>query len=79
VLLGLWISILLCHAKIDDMDDIGCLRTWSTDKEIVWLDVAVYKVFFVYRLDSGQLGQREHSKTLQLRTPNNDTPFASPP
>lgn len=55
VLLGLRIAVLLSHAEIDDMDDIGGLGAGPTDEEIVGLDIAVYEVLLVDCLDAGEL------------------------
>lgn len=54
-MLGFRISVLLCHSKINNMNDVGCLTGRSTDEEIVRLDVAVNEVLFVNGLDSRQL------------------------
>ena len=56
VLLGLWIAVLLGHAEVNGVDNIGCLGPWLADQEVVWLDIAVDEVFLVDSLDSGQLG-----------------------
>ena len=50
-----WVSVLFCHAEIDDVDQVGVFTAWSTDKKVVWFDVAIYKVLFMYCLDSGNL------------------------
>lgn len=55
VLFRLGVSILLCHAKVDDMYDVGSLGARSTDEEVVRFDVAIDQILFVYRLDPGQL------------------------
>ncbi len=52
MLFGLWISVLFRHSEIDNMNDVGCFAVWSTDQEVIWLDVAVDEIFFVDRLDS---------------------------
>jgi hypothetical protein len=54
VLLGLRVAILLRHAKIDDVDDVGCLGTRAANEEIVGLDVTVDEVLLVYGLDPRQ-------------------------
>jgi len=54
-LLSLGISILLRHAKIDDMDDIGGLGGRSADQEIVGFYVAIDQVLFMDRLDPREL------------------------
>ena len=55
VLLRLRVSVLLRHAKIHHMDDVGGLRAWPTDQEIVGLDVAVDEVLLVDGLHSREL------------------------
>ena len=65
VLLSLGITVLLCHTKVDNVDDIGTLGAWATDQEIVGLDVAIDEVLLVDGLDSRQLGQREQSAIQQ--------------
>jgi hypothetical protein len=54
MLLGLWITVLLRHAEVDDVDDIGGLGTWAANEEVVWLDVAVDEVLLVDGLHAGQ-------------------------
>jgi hypothetical protein len=55
VLLGFGISVLLGHAKIDHVDDIGSFGTRSPDQKVIWLDVAVNQVLLVDGLHSRQL------------------------
>ena len=55
VLLGLGISILLCHAEVDHVNNIGRFRVGSADEEVVRLDVSVDEVLLVYCLDAGEL------------------------
>jgi hypothetical protein len=62
VLLRLGVSVLLSHAEIDDMDNVGSLRSWPTDQEVVRLDVAIDQVLLVDGLYSRQL--RTTSTTL---------------
>lgn len=52
VLFCLRISVLLGHAKIDDVDNIGGFGVRAADKKVVGLDVAVDEVLFVDRLDA---------------------------
>jgi len=52
VLLGLWVTVLLGHAEIDDVDDVCCFGAGSADEKVVGLDVAVYEVLFVDCLDA---------------------------
>lgn len=51
VLLGLRITIHLCHAEINNMNDSGQLCSGTADEEIVWLDVSIYKILLVYVLN----------------------------
>ena len=53
VLLGLGVAVLLGHAEVDDVDDVGRLGVGSADEEVVGLDVAVDQVLFVDRLHAG--------------------------
>lgn len=55
MLLGLWVTVLLGHAKINDMNNIGSFGAWSANEEIVGLDIAVNEVLLVDCLDAGQL------------------------
>lgn len=55
VLLRSRIPVLLGHAEIDRMDQVGRFGPWSTDEEIVWLDVSVNQVLLMNRLDSSDL------------------------
>ena len=41
MLLCLRIPVLLCHAKIYDVNQIGIFRARAADEEVVWFDVAV--------------------------------------
>jgi hypothetical protein len=50
VLFRLGVTILLGHAKIDDVDDIGGFGARSADEEIVRFDISVDEVLFVDRL-----------------------------
>jgi hypothetical protein len=51
VLLGLGVTVLFGQAEIDDMDDIGGLGVWPTDKKVVGLDVTVDEILLVDGLD----------------------------
>lgn len=55
MLFGLGVSILLCHAKIDDMNDIGGFRARAANEEVIWLDIAVNEILLVDGLDAGKL------------------------
>jgi hypothetical protein len=41
VLLGLGITVLLGHAEIDHVNDIGGLGGRPADKKVVWFDISV--------------------------------------
>ena len=51
VLLRLGIAVLLGHAEVDDMNDIGTLGARSTNQEVIGFDVAVDEILLVDRLD----------------------------
>lgn len=55
MLLCFRISILFSHSKIDDMNDICSFCPWTSDEEIIWLDIAVDEILFVDSLDAGEL------------------------
>ena len=55
VLLCFWVTVLLRHTKIDDMDDISSFRVWTSNEEVVGFDVTVDEVLFVDCLNSRQL------------------------
>lgn len=63
VLLGLRITVLLSHAKIDDVDDVGSLGGWAADKEVVGLDVTVDQILLVDCLHAREhlLSHHHHS------------------
>jgi hypothetical protein len=68
VLLGLGVSVLLGHAEIDHVDDIGCLSTRSSNQEVVRLDITVDEVLFVYRLDSRKHLLGDHDNSLDCES-----------
>jgi hypothetical protein len=55
VLLRLGVTVLLRHAEVDNMDDVGTLGAWTADQEVVGLDVPVDEVLLVDGLDARQL------------------------
>ena len=57
VLLGLGVTVLFGHAKINNVDNIGAFRAWAANEEVVGLDVPVDQVLLVDCLDSRQLGR----------------------
>ena len=52
VLLGLGVTVLLGHAKVDHVDDVGALGAGTTNEEVVGLDVTVDEVLLVDGLDA---------------------------
>jgi hypothetical protein len=52
MLFRFWVAVLLRHAEIDDMDDIGGFCAGSADQEVVGLDVTVDEVLLMDGLDS---------------------------
>ena len=50
MLLCLRVPVLFCHTKIDNVDHICGLRVWSTDEEVIWLNVSVDQILLVYCL-----------------------------
>lgn len=75
MLLGLGVSVLLGHAKVHNMDDIGGLRIWPTNKKVVRFDIAVNEVLFMYCLDTGKLAKM--SKGISYRAENCTICFAT--
>lgn len=55
VLLRFWITVLLGHTKVDDMNDVGGLGIRAADEEVVGLDITVDQIFLVNRLDAREL------------------------
>lgn len=47
------IAVLLCHAKIDNVDEVGSPGVGLANKEVVWFDVSVNKRLFMDGLDAG--------------------------
>jgi hypothetical protein len=56
VLLGLGVTVLLGHAKVDNVDDVGALGARATDEEVIGLDVTIDEVLLVDGLDARKLG-----------------------
>lgn len=64
------VSILLCHAEVDHMNDVSSLGTRPTDQEIVRFDIAIDEIFLVNRLDSRKLGLvRQRIPTAMMNNP----------
>ena len=55
MLLRLWVTVLLGHAKVNNVDYIGSLRVWPADQEVVRFDVTVDEVFLMDGLDPREL------------------------
>jgi len=55
VLLRLGVTVLLGHAEVDNVDNVGALRARAADEEVVGLDVPVDEVLLVDGLDPRQL------------------------
>ena len=55
VLLGLGVTVLLCHAEIDDVDDVGGFGARPANEEIVGLDIAIDQVLLVNGLHAREL------------------------
>jgi hypothetical protein len=58
VLLRLWVTVLLSHTEVHNVNYISALGAWSADEEVVRLDVAVDEVLLVDGLNSRQLHAR---------------------
>ena len=52
MLLCLWVSVLLGHAEVHYMDDVGSFCVRSANQEVVWFYVAVDKILLVDCLHS---------------------------
>jgi len=55
MLLGLGVTILLSHTKVDDMNQIGMWRAGFANQKVVGLDITVNEVLLMNRLHSSQL------------------------
>lgn len=55
MLLGLWVTVLFGHAKINNVNDIGGFTSGSSNQEVVWFDISVDQVLLMNSLDSGEL------------------------
>ena len=56
MLLSLWVAVLLGHAEINNVNDIGCFASGATNKEVVGFDISVDQVLFMNSLNTGELG-----------------------
>lgn len=64
MLLSLGVTVLLGHAEIDNVDNVGGFAVWPADQEVVGLDVAVDEVLLVDGLHAGQHLLRDHDDGL---------------
>jgi hypothetical protein len=64
VLLRLWVTVLLGHAEVDDVNNVGSLGARATDEEVVGLDVAVDEVLLVDGLHARQHLLGDHDDSL---------------
>lgn len=55
VLFCFGVTILFGHTEVDDMDDIGGLRSGTANQKVIGLDITVDEVLFVDGLDAGKL------------------------
>ena len=64
VLLRLWVTVLLGHAEVDDVNNVGGLGSGTTDEEVVRLDVTVNQVLLVNGLYARQHLLGDHDDSL---------------
>lgn len=55
MLLGLGITILLGHAKVDHVHQIGVLGVGSSNQKVVGLNISIDQVLLMDSLDSEEL------------------------
>jgi len=67
VLMRLWVSVLLCEAKINAVDEVGLAS--EANEEIVWLDVTVDETLVVDVLNALQQLVGDHENRLQVELP----------
>jgi len=62
VLLGLRVTVLLGHAEVNNVNNVGSFAVGPSDQEVVRLDIAVDEVLLVDGLHAGQhlLGDHDH-------------------
>lgn len=73
MLLRFRIPVLLCHAKVDDVNNVGSLGGGSTDQEVVGLDVAVDQVLLMNGLHSRELTTSQEEEVqwcISILSPN---------
>ena len=54
VLFRLWITVLLCHAKVNNVNNVLSLAARPTDEEVVGLDISIDEILLVYSLNTRQ-------------------------
>lgn len=64
VLLRLWVTVLLGHAEVDDVDNVGSLGAGAADEEVVGLDIAVDQILLVDGLHARQHLLGDHDDSL---------------
>jgi len=64
VLLRLWVTVLLGHAEVDDVDNVGSFGAGAADEEVVGLDVTVDQVLLVDGLHARQHLLGDHDDSL---------------
>jgi hypothetical protein len=64
VLLGLRVTVLLGHAEINNVDNVGGFAVWPSDQEVIRLDIAVDEVLLVDSLHAGQHLLGDHDDSL---------------
>lgn len=64
MLLRLWVTVLLGHAEVDDVNNVGGLGSRTADKEVVRLDVTVDQVLLVDGLYARQHLLGDHDDSL---------------
>lgn len=55
MLLGLRVAVLLGHAEINNMNNIGCFAAGTSNKEVVGFDISVDQVLLMNSLHAGEL------------------------
>lgn len=51
MLLRLWITVLFCHTKIDQVDHIRICRSWSSNQEIIRFYISINQVVLMDALN----------------------------
>jgi len=64
VLLGLRVAVLLGHAEIDHVNDVGGFGSGTSDQEVIGLDIAVDEILLMNSLHSRKHLLRHHDNGL---------------